>query len=180
MNHSTECAAVANDDKVPSQSIRISSTTYVICKFMQNIPLARSNKHALSPDAVIGTLASGIILIAGVATAIIFMCVRKRKGNPLVIFFFQITTCTVLFLKVKSIFLKTLSGMNIQGIAANNYVFEVVMIIDHKVSDYVSIFFEVSRCNDLHHQIPLTHLESPMVVTPLSRAFMFRALGIHM
>ena len=39
MNHSTECATVANDDKVP---IRIPSTTYVICKFMQNIPLARS------------------------------------------------------------------------------------------------------------------------------------------
>ena len=93
--------------------------------------------------------------------------------------------------------------MNIQGIAANNYVFEVVMVIDHKVSDYVSIFFEVSRCNnhhqipmthlespmvvtppnrafDSHHQSPLTHLESPVVVTPLSRAFMFRALGIHM
>ena len=81
MNHSTECATVANDDKLPSQSTP--STTYVVCTFMQNIPLARSKKHALLPNAVIGTLAS-IILLIGIATAIIFMCVCKRKGNLLV------------------------------------------------------------------------------------------------
>ena len=44
MNPSTECATDANDDKLPSQSTP--STTYVIGKLMQSIPLARSNeKH---------------------------------------------------------------------------------------------------------------------------------------
>ena len=94
MNHSTECTSVANNDKLPSQST--TPTKYIICKFMQNIPLARSNKHALSPNAVIVTLASSIILIAGVATAIIFMCVCKRKGKELLMVTMCLTVSTIL------------------------------------------------------------------------------------